>query len=129
MTPPEPHAAIAHLFVYGTLRPGEVRWPILSPFVAGDGVDDTVTGTLHDSGLGYPAARFGGAGTIRGRVYPLAPERLATALAVLDDEEGSVAGAFRRVAVTTATGVIAWAYEYGGGLSLSPIEGGDWLAR
>ena len=72
--------AVRHLFVYGTLRPGEVRWHHLEPFVVGDGIDSTVRGDLYDTGLDYPAAVFadpaashdGGAseavGSIRGRV-------------------------------------------------------------
>ena len=47
-----------HLFVYGTLRPGEVRWHHLQPYVVDDGVDDTAAGHLFDTGLGYPAALF-----------------------------------------------------------------------
>ena len=35
-----------HLFVYGTLRPGDVRWPFLEPFVADAGVADTVGGRV-----------------------------------------------------------------------------------
>ena len=31
--------APVHLFVYGTLRPGDVRWPFLERFVADTGVD------------------------------------------------------------------------------------------
>lgn len=42
------------LFVYGTLMPGRLRWPL----VADDVVDRrpaTVPGTLYDTGHGYPA--------------------------------------------------------------------------
>src|SRR5690606_16989747 len=42
---------ISHLFVYGTLRPGDVRWPMLAPWVVDDGRDDTVAGLLFDTGL------------------------------------------------------------------------------
>ena len=52
----------SHLFVYGTLRPGEVRWRHLAPFVVGDGIDTTVAGDVYDTGLDYPAAKFGGDG-------------------------------------------------------------------
>jgi gamma-glutamylcyclotransferase (GGCT)/AIG2-like uncharacterized protein YtfP len=122
------------LFVYGTLRPGDVRWHLLAPFAADDGVDDAVDGQLFDTGLGYPAALFGPdpggmLQAIRGRRYELHTHRLDEALCVLDEEESSVAGLYRRVLVTTRAGRTAWAYEYGGGLDLSPIAGGDWLAR
>jgi hypothetical protein len=36
---------------------------------------------------------------------------------------------YRRVMVTTRRGRRAWAYEYGAGLSLSPIASGDWFRR
>jgi gamma-glutamylcyclotransferase (GGCT)/AIG2-like uncharacterized protein YtfP len=114
------------LFVYGTLQPGDVRWSFLEPFVAGDagGEPDTVQGRVYDTGLGYPAAVFTEAGTIHGRVYRLRTDSLDRALAVLDAEESSVAGQYRRIEVTTRRGLTAHAYEYGGGLTLRPIAGG-----
>ncbi len=122
-------AGCRHLFVYGTLRPGDVRWHHLSPFVAGEGHADTAVGRLYDTGLGYPAAVFGGDGAIVGRTYPLAESTISACLRVLDDEEGTVAGLYRRVRITTRRGATAWAYEYGGGLTLTPIESGDWSRR
>lgn len=118
-----------HLFVYGTLRPGDVRWPILAPFVVDGGIDDTVTGMLYDTGLDYPAAVFGGAGTIHGRTFALLGASLDRALAVLDEEEDTVGGLYTRVRVRTGAGVRAWAYAYGAGLDLTPITSGDWLAH
>lgn len=120
---------LTKLFVYGTLRPGDVRWPILAPFVRGDGVPDTVAGELYDTGLGYPAAIFGGQSTIVGLTYDLRTDRLGEALAVLDEEEDTVAGLYRRVRVTTGAGTEAWAYAYGTGLELTPIPSGDWFRR
>ena len=117
------------LFVYGTLRPGDVRWVILEGFVADEGAIDTAAGRVFDTGLGYPAAVFGGDGTIHGRTYPLRADRVDEALAVLDEEEGTVRGLFHRVTITTGRGHIAWAYAYGGGLDLTLIESGDWLHR
>ncbi len=122
-------SAISHLFVYGTLQPGDARWPILEPYVADSGVSDRVAGAVYDTGRDYPAAIFGADGTIVGRTYRLREELLDEALAVLDKEESSVPGGYRRVIVTTATGTKAWAYEYGGGLELTPIPTGDWLSR
>ena len=118
-----------HLFVYGTLRPGDVRWPLLERFVIDDGIDDTTAGAVFDTGLGFPAAVFGIEGTIVGRTYRLHTGRLTEALDVLDAEEGSVAGLYARVAVTTGRGIEAWAYAYGSGLELSPIPSGDWFDR
>lgn len=118
-----------HLFVYGTLRPGDVRWPILERFVADAGFDDTADGAVFDTGLDYPAAVFGGCGSIVGRTYALRSELLDEALALLDDVESAVDGLYRRVQVTTGRGVDAWAYAYGDGLVLTPIPSGDWFDR
>ena len=120
---------INSLFVYGTLRPGDVRWSFLEPFAADDGVDDTVGGRVYDTGLDYPAAIFGDGGTIFGRTYTLRPELLDAALATLDEEEDNVLGLYRRVEVVTGRGVRAWAYEYGDGLELTWIPSGDWFRR
>ncbi len=118
-----------HLFVYGTLRPGDVRWHLLVPFVVDEGWPDTVAGRLYDTGLDYPAAVFGEDGVIVGRTYALLESSLARCLTLLDEEEGTVAGLYRRVAVTTGRGTRAWAYEYGDGLTLTPIDAGDWNRR
>jgi gamma-glutamylcyclotransferase (GGCT)/AIG2-like uncharacterized protein YtfP len=117
-----------HLFVYGTLRPGEVRWVHLAPFVVGDGIDTTVAGDVYDTGLQYPAARFGGQGRIIGRVYELTD--LSNALAHLDDVEGAVRGLYRRVTVDTESGHTAWAYECGDdALLVRHLPHGDWARR
>ena len=127
-----------HLFVYGTLRPGEVRWLHLEPYVLGEGIDTgndsgidtTVAGELYDTGLHYPAAMFGGDDRICGRVYPLAPERIDQALTHLDEVEGAVRGLYHRVEVATASGHHAWAYQCGDpALLVRRILGGDWLQR
>jgi gamma-glutamylcyclotransferase (GGCT)/AIG2-like uncharacterized protein YtfP len=127
-------AAPTHLFVYGTLRPGEVRWQHLEPYVDGDGIDtgiDTsVAGELYDTGLQYPAAMFGGDARILGRVYPLASERVSAALAHLDEVEGAVRGLYHRVVVATESGHDAWAYQCGDPtLLVRRIPSGDWLHR
>ncbi len=117
------------LFVYGTLRPGDVRWSLLEPFAADRGIDDTAPGRLFDTGLDYPAAIFGSGGTIVGRTYRLHAATLVEALAVLDEEEDTVDGLYRRVTVVTGRGATAWAYAYGSGLELTPISSGDWFDR
>lgn len=117
-----------YLFVYGTLRPGEVRWQHLEPFVVGEGIDTSVTGEVYDTGLGYPAARFGGEAHIKGRVYRLT--RLDDALAHLDMVEGAVRGLYERVEVTTTSGHVAWAYECGDpALLVRRLPTGDWADR
>ena len=118
---------ITHLFVYGTLRPGQPRWQHLAPFVVDDGHDDSVTGVLYNTGNGYPAARFAERGSIHGRVYELQSDRLEEGLRVLDEVEGAVLDLFGRVAVTTSSGVEAWAYEYHGSEALPEIASGNWL--
>jgi gamma-glutamylcyclotransferase (GGCT)/AIG2-like uncharacterized protein YtfP len=119
---------ITHLFVYGTLRPGQQRWPFLEPFVVDEGQDDSATGTLYDTAHGYPAARFDGCNKIYGRIYPLRIDRLAEALELLDEVEGAVEELFERVAITTSSGRDAWAYQYCGQTEFSEIPSGDWLS-
>ena len=123
------HGPVVHLFVYGTLRPGDVRWPLLAPYVAGDGVADAADGTLFDMGVGYPAARFWTGRAIRGLTYELVADTIDVALETLDVEEATVEGLYRRVLLTTLGGHRAWAYEYGSGLALTPIASGDWYDR
>jgi gamma-glutamylcyclotransferase (GGCT)/AIG2-like uncharacterized protein YtfP len=125
-----PGPVARHLFVYGTLRPGEERWPFLEPFVVDDGHVDSVGGTLFDTGLGYPAARFDHGGTpSSGRTYGLVEATLDQALAELDRVEGAVRGLYERVLLITAAGLRAWAYQFGSDphIVLQPIPGGDWL--
>lgn len=118
---------ITHLFVYGTLRPGQQRWPHLASFVVGEGRDDSARGVLHDTGHGYPGARFDRDGVIHGRVYELGTDRLDECLELLDEVEGAVIDLFGRVTITTSTGVEAWAYEYHGDEKLPEIASGNWL--
>ena len=120
---------ITHLFVYGTLRRGQERWPFLAPLVIDEGHDDSATGTLYDTGHGYPAARFDGRGNIHGWIYSLRIDRLTEALEVLDEVEGAVEHLFDRVAITTSSGRDAWAYQYCGDANFSEITSGDWLRR
>lgn len=135
----DPSPRPAHLFVYGTLRPGESRWRHLQPYVVDDGFADAATGRLFDTGQGYPAALFGPdhaaeapvphGPVIQGHTFGLLEVSLDQALDHLDAVEGAVRGLYRRIVVQTAAGVRAFAYEYGGGLDLAPIDSGDWLRR
>ena len=124
---------VNHVFVYGTLRPGDVRWSFLEPYVIDEGWDDSIVGQLFDTGLDYPAAlldhRAEPGGTIFGRTYALLDESLDRCLTVLDAEEDTVGGRYRRVVTTTALGVSVYVYEYGDGLDLVPIATGDWFTR
>jgi len=122
---------VTHLFVYGTLQPGDVRWPFLEPFVVDEGWPDTIAGRLFDTGLDYPAAilddRAEPGGTIVGRTYALLEASLTRALEVIDAEEDTVGGRYRRIVTTTGRGALTFVYEYGDDLELTPIPSGDWM--
>ena len=122
---------VKDLFVYGTLLPGDVRWPLLEPYVTGEGTSDTVAGLLYDTGLDYPAAIFDESATtlILGRRYSLRIDAIDEALRELDIEEDTVDGLYTRVEVITQSGTRCWAYAYGTGLDLTPIPSGNWLNR
>ena len=74
---PPINPSIVHVFVYGTLRPGDVRWSYLEPFVTDGGIADSVDGSLFDTGEDYPAATFAptptgngtGSNLIHGRTF------------------------------------------------------------
>ena len=101
------------LFVYGTLQPGHLRWPFLAPFATGDRAA-AVPGRLYDSGHGWPVAVLGehAAGdSVPGVLVELDPDRLAEALAAIDDVERTATDLLRRIVVTTLDGTEAWAYH------------------
>jgi gamma-glutamylcyclotransferase (GGCT)/AIG2-like uncharacterized protein YtfP len=101
---------LVRIFVYGTLMPGEPRWPALAPFAA-SWERATAAGRLWDTGNGYPGVRFDVAGQpVPGVVVTLAADRAAEAVETLDaiEEEGEL---YRRVEVDTTAGR-ALAYEW-----------------
>ena len=124
---------VRHLFVYGTLQPGESRWHELAQFVTGEGVRTTVAGMVYDTGQDYPAAKFlpvHPADVIHGRVYEFDDVQREAALARLDVVEGAVRGLYQRVVVQTMAGPLAWAYECGDDeLLVRRLPEGDWLTR
>lgn len=98
------------MFVYGTLMPGEVRWPALAPFVQRS-EDATAPGRLWDTGAGYPAATFeAGEARIPGVVVWIDADRWDQALRRLDEIEGA-GRLYRRVEVDTSIGP-ATSYEW-----------------
>lgn len=130
------------LFVYGTLLPGRLRWPLLRPFVTDHG-PASVPGRLFDSGRGWPVAVFeaatagatagapdgepdgdpgptfhrDGSGSapvprVPGVVVALDPDRSGEAVELLDRVEGTAAGLLHRIRVTTVAGEVAWAYHH-----------------
>jgi gamma-glutamylcyclotransferase (GGCT)/AIG2-like uncharacterized protein YtfP len=120
----EPTAGPDAVFVYGTLRPGRPRWPVLEPYA--DPVvnprDAIVRGRLWDAGHGWPAMTVG-YDDVPGIVVPLDPSRSADALARLDVVEGVDRGLFERVRVATTDGTDCWAYLWAGDLlHLAPMK-------
>ncbi|HJV09754.1 MAG TPA: gamma-glutamylcyclotransferase [Acidimicrobiales bacterium] len=105
-----------HVFVYGTLMPGQPLWPALAPYAVSWHAA-TAGGRIWDTGRGYPAVQFDAGGQpVPGVVVVLDPARLVEAVALLDEieEEGSL---YRRVEVATSAGP-AFAYEW-----LGPVDG------
>ena len=102
------------LFVYGSSMPGMSRYGEISEYVTGS-ARDRVGGLLYDSGLGYPMAKFGTGGEVRGYVLWLDP---ATADAALAEMTRLESGLFHPVSVRTAGGVTAQAYEW-----IGPTDG------
>jgi gamma-glutamylcyclotransferase (GGCT)/AIG2-like uncharacterized protein YtfP len=105
------------IFVYGTLKPGQSRWPILQPFTNRAGIDSAgwTQGQLFDTGYGWPAAVFDSAVADRvpGVAVTISPESISHALATLDAAEGVVVGLFRRILVNV-NGRPCWAYHWPG---------------
>ena len=120
------------LFVYGTLKPGDVRWPVLAPFVAGEPIPASIDGTLVDPGYGWPALVLE-SGTVTGYLVKLAEDSREEAWRTLDAVEGADLAdpLFRRISLSvtysrdeqtcTATG-----YLYCGEIQGLPRLGGAW---
>ena len=118
-----------HLFVYGTLQPGEERWARIADLVEDVGAA-RASGTLVATPNGWPAATFGDDGTIHGY---LLRARDGDRRQLLDrcDEMEAEGRLFRRVVVTAQgpTGPVdAFAYEWAGPETPSgePIADGRW---
>lgn len=111
------------VFVYGTLMPGQPRWPYLSRYAASWEPAST-PGRLWATGRGYPAARFGDPGTrIPGVLVALRAETADEAIGRLDEIEGEGI-LYRRVEITTSGGP-AVSYEWLGSTDeLEPLPGG-----
>ncbi len=99
------------VFVYGTLLPGEERWPLIAAHVVA-ARPANVRGALFDTGAGYPCALFDRDGTIPGAVLELRPAEVDAVLAMLDEVEGVELGLYERVVVTTDANEPAWSYAW-----------------
>jgi gamma-glutamylcyclotransferase (GGCT)/AIG2-like uncharacterized protein YtfP len=103
---------VAHVFVYGTLMPGRLRWPILAPF-ARNHRPAVAAGALYDTGEGWPVAVFAAEGAVPGVLVEVDP----AVLPVLDEVEETATDALRRIEITTADGTRAWAYHCPGSVA------------
>ena len=121
-------SAIARLFVYGTLMPGEERWHLLEPLAApGAPQAATAAGLLYRTPYGWPAATFEPAhpGAVPGLVVTLRDPGIA--LPALDEIEGTGTGLFERRVIKTTAGE-CWAYHWPGPTSgFQPIA--SWAGR
>lgn len=97
-----------NVFVYGTLMPGRLRWPLIEPFVTSTG-PAIVAGALYDTGRGYPAACFDEPGEIPGWLLGVDPDHRARAIDLLDRVEGPE---YHRVRVVTLDGRPAVSYAW-----------------
>jgi len=107
------------LFVYGTLMPGHLRWPVLAPHAL-DQRTATVPGTLYDTGRGWPAAVFGTTADRRrvpGWVVWFPAGTLAVMLPDLDEMEGigpvpdAAVDPYVRIRVPVDSVTEAWAWH------------------
>jgi gamma-glutamylcyclotransferase (GGCT)/AIG2-like uncharacterized protein YtfP len=107
-------SAIARLFVYGTLMPGQVRWHLLAPLATpGDPEPAEAAGRLYRTPYGWPAAVFDPAEAAAVTGLAVTLRDLGQALPVLDEIEGTGTGLFERRLVATTAGQ-CWAYHWPG---------------
>jgi gamma-glutamylcyclotransferase (GGCT)/AIG2-like uncharacterized protein YtfP len=117
------------VFVYGTLMPGRLRWPLIADRVVAHR-PATVRGTLLDTGYGYPALVLPGPAIVHGWLLELDPEQAQDTLALLDEIEGS---GYDRVEVRAEAGSDggAPALTYvarGATAGFEPIPSGRWTS-
>jgi gamma-glutamylcyclotransferase (GGCT)/AIG2-like uncharacterized protein YtfP len=105
---------LARLFVYGTLMPGEARWPLLASLAVPAGLERAETaGYLFRTPYGWPAAVFDPAASSAVPGLAVTLQDPGRALPVLDEIEGTGAGLFHRRPITTSAGQ-CWAYHWPG---------------
>ena len=129
----EPAAGPTALFVYGTLMPDHLRWPMLAPHAVGHR-RAAARGRLYDSGLGWPVARLVDRtghdehDLVPGWVVDLDVGAMDDLLVVLDEMEGVDRGLYDRVVVDLVDGGTAWAYSCATAVDDLPrID--DWAGR
>ena len=134
---PEPTASLParHVFVYGTLRRGELRDITgLSPAPVWVGLG-SVAGVLYDLGP-YPGVLLGGPGRVSGEVYTIAAE-LEAQLDAIEEVWPQQTGEYRKQLVQVrldGQGVQTLAclvYEISAARTVGKpvLRSGDWLDR
>ena len=108
-TYPHPGECVPAVFVYGTLKPGQARWPLLAPFVTGAPIDGMVMGQLRDGGHGYPALNAVDDAKAPGVLCTCRSDEMASLLSLLDDVEGVPQHLYSRQA-RDVDGTLAWVY-------------------
>lgn len=116
------------IFVYGTLRIGEVNHHFLhgAKFVA---EKCWIYGELFDTGYGYPGIKEHPTRKVYGEVYEVTAEQLRLVDELEDYVEGSADNLYERVSkqVQTEGGIMeALVYVAGKGLDGERIDSGDW---
>ncbi len=112
------------LFAYGSLQPGESRWPLISDLVDVVG-PATTPGRLVATPLGWPAAVFADEGRVHGTLLRARGPAAAHALWRITDlveDEGHLF--LRRVILVRVGGKVqrAAAYAWNGALGAPPGE-------
>ncbi|MFP4597634.1 MAG: gamma-glutamylcyclotransferase [Persicimonas sp.] len=126
---------LPRIFVYGTLRPHQQRWPAIERYVARH-EPATIEGfVLYDLPQGYPAIAPGH-GEVAGALLHLHEEHAERAVAEADEIEGYVEDSpqslYERVAVDVGD-VQAYTYVFHPNRRAylkshgELVDGGDWL--
>lgn len=118
---PHPDEWPAALLTYGLLMPGQRSWGLVAPHAAGPPRRVRIGGTLHDTGLGFPALVPGANGGVPGALVPLRDP--AALLPRLDDYEGPD---YRRVRRTLTDGTVCWVYAWTASTAGLPRLPGGW---
>jgi gamma-glutamylcyclotransferase (GGCT)/AIG2-like uncharacterized protein YtfP len=124
-------------FLYGTLRPGEIRYHVIAP-----AVESLVSGKLEKAKMtntgGFPYIEPAESGSIVGEVCVVKDADYSSVLGRLDAIEGYIDGGthcfFQReiVTVQTAAGDVECYCYLGGTVKRhggDPIPSGDWKQR
>ncbi|WP_370512209.1 gamma-glutamylcyclotransferase [Skermania sp. ID1734] len=114
--------------MYGTLKPGQSRWPALAYYVDSTKpvLSAEIEGQMWATPWGWPAVTAG-MNIVRGVLVTLRPDRVTEALTRLDEIEGTSSGLFERVAVTTRSGTPCWTYLWPGSTAgFTSLASGEW---